>query len=395
MASSLALPLDRRGISTLSLAHVFNDLNQSAVPAMLPFLVAREHLSLAAAASLILAMNLSSSVVQPLFGWLSDRRSLLWVIPVSLLVASFGTAAIGLMHAFAGMFFAALVAGVGVAAFHPEGSRYANYCARGQRATGMGWFTLGGYGGFALGPLLVTPLVLAFGLQGTVFLAIPGAAMAAVLALELRRLGLFRKHAHAALRAAPRSPDRWTAFAWLVVVVVLRSTAFFGSVTFLPLFFVRVLHAGGAEGNAALAAMLIAGAAGTVLGGRLADRFERRSIVTLSIGAIALFTLAIALAGRWGAAPEGVLGLAMGLGLGMALSASVLVVLGQEYLPNRIGVASGVTLGLAVSVGGIAAPVFGAIGDRFGLVAVFASVAFVAALSWAATFLLPRVSTAA
>ncbi|MGH8165112.1 MAG: hypothetical protein ACREP1_12345, partial [Rhodanobacteraceae bacterium] len=81
------------------------------MPALLPFLIAREHISLAAAAALILAMNLSSSVVQPLVGYLSDKRSLAWVIPIAIVVASAGTAAIGLLHAYAAMFGAALVAG--------------------------------------------------------------------------------------------------------------------------------------------------------------------------------------------------------------------------------------------------------------------------------------------
>ncbi|HEY8314011.1 MAG TPA: MFS transporter [Candidatus Baltobacteraceae bacterium] len=379
--ATIALPLDRRGVSTLSVAHVFNDLNQSAIPAMLPFLVAKEHVSLAAAASLILAMNLSSSVVQPLFGYISDRRSLAWVIPVAVLVAAAGTSAIGLVHSMTGMFVGAMIAGVGVAAFHPEGSRYANYCSRGQRATGMGWFSLGGYGGFALGPILVTPMLLAFGLRGTAFLIVPGIAAAALMWSELGRFKHFRKHAFARVKSGAPQPDDWRGFGWLTAVVSLRSVAFFGAVAFLPLLFIRVLHASASQGNLALSLMLLAGALGTVTGGRMADRYARHTIVTFSIASIALLTAALAIAGSLHAPQVLVVALAVMLGFGMALSASVLVVLGQEYLPNRIGVASGVTLGLAVSVGGIGAPIFGAIGDRFGLIAVFTAIATVAAVS--------------
>jgi FSR family fosmidomycin resistance protein-like MFS transporter len=379
--ATIALPLDRRGVSTLSVAHVFNDLNQSAIPAMLPFLVAKEHVSLAAAASLILAMNLSSSVVQPLFGYISDRRSLAWVIPVAVLVAAAGTSAIGLVHSMTGMFVGAMIAGVGVAAFHPEGSRYANYCSRGQRATGMGWFSLGGYGGFALGPILVTPMLLAFGLRGTAFLIVPGIAAAALMWSELGRFKHFRKHAFARVKFGAPQRDDWRGFGWLTAVVSLRSVAFFGAVAFLPLLFIRVLHASASQGNLALSLMLLAGALGTVTGGRMADRYARHTIVTFSIASIALLTAALAIAGSLHAPQVLVVALAVMLGFGMALSASVLVVLGQEYLPNRIGVASGVTLGLAVSVGGIGAPIFGAIGDRFGLIAVFTAIATVAAVS--------------
>ncbi|MGZ3543126.1 MAG: MFS transporter, partial [Vulcanimicrobiaceae bacterium] len=358
--ATLSLPLDRRGVGTLSIAHVLNDLNQSAIPAILPFLVAKEHISLTAAASLILAMNLSSSVVQPLFGYLSDKRSVVWVIPVSVLVAACGTAAIGLVHSYVAMFVAAMIAGIGVAAFHPEGSRYASYCSRGQRATGMGWFSLGGYGGFALGPLIVTPTLLAFGMRGTALLVVPGIVAALLTVNELGRLNHFRKHAFARVKAAPQQSDDWHAFTWLTVVVGLRSTAFFGAVTFLPLFFIRIVHVGASQGNLALSVMLIAGAFGTLAGGRMADLYERRTIVRISIAAICAFTLLIAVAGALHTPQTVMFGLAALLGFGMALSASVLVVLGQEYLPNRIGVASGVTLGLAVSVGGIGAPIFGA-----------------------------------
>ncbi|HEY8298815.1 MAG TPA: MFS transporter [Candidatus Baltobacteraceae bacterium] len=388
--AAISLPLDRRGVSTLSVAHVLNDLNQSALPALLPFLVAKEHVSLAAAAALILAMNLSSSVVQPLFGYISDKRSLAWVIPVAVLVASCGTAAIGLLHSYAAMFGAATIAGIGIAAFHPEGSRYASYCSRGQRATGMGWFSLGGYGGFALGPILVTPTVLAFGMRGTALLVVPGIVAAILMWNELGRFKHFRKRAFASIKSSPYLRDDWAAFGWLTAVVSLRSTAFFGLVTFLPLFVINVLHAGATAGNAALSLMLVAGALGTVSGGRLADFYERRTIVSVSIAAIALFTAAVALAGALHAPAFVLLASIVALGFGMALSASVLVVLGQEYLPNRIGVASGVTLGLAVSVGGIGAPIFGLIGDRFGLIDVFVTIAAIALLSFLGTFLMRR-----
>ena len=87
---------DTGGIALLTVAHVFNDANQSVVPALVAFLVAHGGMSLASAASLVMAMNLSSSIVQPLFGWLSDKHSMPWVIPVALVVASGGTALIGL-----------------------------------------------------------------------------------------------------------------------------------------------------------------------------------------------------------------------------------------------------------------------------------------------------------
>uniref|UniRef100_E6PGF4 Major facilitator superfamily MFS_1 n=1 Tax=mine drainage metagenome TaxID=410659 RepID=E6PGF4_9ZZZZ len=155
--SSEALPfpvadagIDRRGISLLSIAHIVNDANQSAIPAMIPWLISHRGLNLATAATLVLAMNLSSSVVQPFFGHWSDRRSMPWIIPAALVLACTGTAAIGLAHSLPMMWLAALIAGIGTAAFHPESSRFANFFAGAKRATGVSIFTLGGYLGFAV-----------------------------------------------------------------------------------------------------------------------------------------------------------------------------------------------------------------------------------------------------
>lgn len=372
----------------LCTAHIVNDANQSAIPAILPFLVGQHQLSLVAAASLVLAMNLSSSIVQPLFGHWSDRRSLLWVIPISMLVACGGTAALGWAHSYGGMFVAALISGLGIAAFHPESSRYANYCSRGERATGMSYFSLGGYGGFALGPIVMTPVLLAYGLHGTAILLIPGIVVAIALFAELQRFEGFRPAPRVAQGDA--GTDRWRAFMRLAVVVSLRSTAFFGAVSFLPLLMVHALHAHKATANGVLTAMLLTGILGTLAGGRMADRYDRRSIIAFSIGGVVLCAAAIAAASSLLAPLWVLFVLAAALGLAISISSSVIVVVGQELLPNRIGIASGVTLGLAVSVGGIGAPIYGAIGERFGMPSIFTAIAIVAALSALGCFLLPR-----
>lgn len=382
--------MDRRGLGVLTTAHVFTDLNQSALPAVLPFLVTANHLSLATAASLILAMNLTSSVVQPLFGAISDRRSLVWTLPASVFIAAAGTAAVGIVPGFWWKFACAMCAGIGVAAFHPEGSRFANYCSGDHRATGMSWFTVGGYVGFALGPLLITPMLLLFGMRGTLIVLLPGTIATLILLFTQRHFASIRARAHAhPTHKQNAGDDDWRAFGWLCAVVGLRATAFFGTVTFLPLLFINVLHVSKAQANTALSVLLITGAVGTLIGGRLGDRFARAVIVRLSIALIAALAAVVAFA-AYAHAPQSLALVAVAvLGFAMSLSASVLVVLGQEYLPKRIGTASGVTLGLGVSLGGAAAPIFGAVGDRYGVAAVFVTIAFIAAVSFLCAFMLP------
>jgi FSR family fosmidomycin resistance protein-like MFS transporter len=364
--------LDRPGITLLSIAHVVNDANQSALPAIIPWLIAHRGLSLTAAATLVLAMNLSSSVVQPLFGYLSDRRSLAWLIPISLILATFGTAAIGFAPSLPLMFLGALVGGLGVAGFHPEASRFSNYFGGTQRATAMSWFTTGGYLGFAIGPIITTPLLIFFGLHGTAFLLIPGIIFAILLARDMPRYAQARAHAHRNRHKRPGEDD-WPGFGIMAAVVAMRSAVFFAAVTFMPVYAIAVTHVDKALGSAALAAMLLAGALGTLYGGHLADRVDRRRVVTMSLALTALFGIAIVTAGKLAPSYAVLLPLAICFGVSLGLSAGVIVVMGQEYLPKRIGVAAGFTLGLSVTIGGLAAPLFGAIGDRYGLVPVFAA----------------------
>jgi FSR family fosmidomycin resistance protein-like MFS transporter len=382
---------DRRGIGLLSIAHVFNDTNQSALPAIIPWLVGHHGLTLASAATLVLAMNLSSSVVQPLFGHLSDRRSLAWVIPLALLLAASGTAIIGFSTSMPFMLFGALISGIGVAAFHPEGSRFANYFAGANRATGMSWFTTGGYMGFALGPILVTPLLIAFGLHGVAWLLLPAAVMAILVWRDLPRFHEARARVHRVHRLRAGEDD-WRGFLTLAGVVAIRSITFFAAVTFLPFFAIAVTHVSKVDGSAVLATMLVAGAFGTLWAGRLADRFDRRYVITISLFASMLFALAIAGLGFAGANFAALVPVAASLGFALGSSAGVLVVLGQEYLPQRIGVASGVTLGLAVTIGGLAAPLFGYIGDHDGLIAVFAAIFACGLVAALASLALPKPS---
>jgi FSR family fosmidomycin resistance protein-like MFS transporter len=386
--------LDRPGITLLSLAHVANDANQSVLPALIPWLIAHRGLSLTAAATLVLAMNLSSSVVQPLFGHISDRKSLVWVIPVALVLATFGTATIGFAPSMPFMFLGALISGIGVAAFHPEGSRYANYFGGSQRAMAMSWFTTGGYMGFAIGPIIVTPLLLVFGLHGTAFLMILGITLAALIARDMPRFERARLLAQHTRRNRP-GVDDWRGFSIMTAVVALRSTVFFAVVTFMPVFAIAVTHVDKALGSVALAAMLLGGAFGTLWGGRLADRIDRRRVISASLVFTTLLGTAIVLAGIYLPQFAVLVPLGVAFGVAMGLSAGVIVVVGQEYLPQRIGIAAGVTLGLSVTIGGFAAPLFGAIGDRHGLIPVFAAATVFALLALAVSFFLPKPAQAA
>jgi FSR family fosmidomycin resistance protein-like MFS transporter len=376
--------VDRRAMAVLSAGHLFTDIGQGSIPALLPFLITRDHLNYASASALVLAATISSSVIQPLFGHISDRRSLPWLMPLGPMLGGLGIALIGVAPNYACTFAVVLLSGIGVASFHPEGSRFANYVSGSRRSSGMSLFSVGGNIGFALGPVLVTPLVLAFGLPGTLFVIVPTWLMAAVLVHELPRLRRFRPDLKGGRVQPSDAKDEWRPFIILGGVIALRSFVYFGFVTFIPLYFVHDLHTSKAVGSLALTAMLVGGALGTLIGGPLADRFGRRTVLRGSMVALPPLIVCFLLSG-----PVLAIVIAAVAGAVTIATFAVTIVMGQEYLPARIGVASGVTIGLSIGLGGIGAPLLGIYADNHGLRSVFELLVFFPIIALALAQLLP------
>jgi FSR family fosmidomycin resistance protein-like MFS transporter len=380
--------LDRRGLAALASGHAAADLCQGSVPALIPFLISQRGYSYGAAGVLLLAVTVGSSIIQPLFGAVSDRLSLSWLMPVGVALAAIGIAGAGVAPSFGLTALAVGVGGLGVAAFHPEGARYANYASGGRRGTGMSLFSVGGNTGFALGPLLITPAVLVLGLGGTLAVAVLPALAAVMLALELPHLRARTAAAAHASRTRHRDDGRddWGAFSRLTAAVSVRSGVYFGLQSFVPVWFIHHFGTSAAAGNGALTAMLVAGAAGTLVGGRLVDRIGRRRVMVGSMGLQLPLLLAFMAAGG------GVLAtvLLAAIGFVTIMSFSVTVVMGQEYLPHRLGIASGVTLGFAIGVGGVAAALLGALADHAGLAAVMWTIALLPIAGVAIALTLPE-----
>jgi FSR family fosmidomycin resistance protein-like MFS transporter len=353
--------VNRAGVALISGTHIVDDIYQGCVPALLPFLVAERHYSYAAVSGLTLAATVLSSVAQPVFGWWTDRRPRRWMIPVGMSTAGAGIALSGLSGRYLLTWLAFALSGLGVAAFHPEGARAARQAA-GESTRAMSLFALGGNVGFAIGPLIATPVLLATGVRGTGLLVLPAAVMAVVLVLRLNRVldGVAGQHRS---RRLPTGRDDWPAFLRLTAVVMTRSVLFFGLTSFLGLHFIDDLHATKAQAGVALTVFLFAGAGGTLLGGWLAGRRGKLACVRLGFALAVPALIGLVLSTNRTVA----LVFVILTGAAVYLPFSVFVMLGQDYLPNRIGTASGVTVGLAVSVGGLASPLLGVLADSAGL----------------------------
>src|SRR5437588_131054 len=183
--------IDKRAMTLLASGHLGTDFANGALPALLPFLVDRFGLTSTLAATLMLASTVSSSLVQPLFGLWSDRRGALWLLPLGVGLAGVGIALAADAPGYWSCLVLVVLSGIGVAAYHPEGSKFAAYTSGRRRASGMSAFSVGGNLGFALGPIVATPLVLAFGLRGGLVLALPGLAIAGALVGGTRFLRTF------------------------------------------------------------------------------------------------------------------------------------------------------------------------------------------------------------
>jgi FSR family fosmidomycin resistance protein-like MFS transporter len=347
-------------MASLWAGHLATDLAQGAPPALLVFLVPKLDLSYTLAAAVVLVATFSSSIIQPAFGLWSDARGAMWLLPGGVALAGAGVALAAVAPSYPLLLLAVLASGIGVAAFHPEGSKFASFVSGARRASGMALFSVGGNIGFAIGPVLASALVLALGLEGGLLLAVPGALVAALLLVEARYLAGFAPRA-GGRSLASSGDDRPRAFALLLAVIALRSVAQFGLFTFVPLWEVAN---GASDGRATvlLSLFLLAGAIGTLIGGPVADRLGRKPVVVGTYALTGPLILAYVLVG-------GLLGdVALLLaGACMISTFGISIVMGQEYLPSRIGLASGLSIGLAIGLGGIFAIALGGVADAIGL----------------------------
>jgi MFS transporter, FSR family, fosmidomycin resistance protein len=351
--------IDRRAMALLSSGHLVTDFANGALPALLPFLKDRFSLSYTAVGAVILASQASSSLIQPLFGLWSDRRGAMWLLPAGVALAGIGIALAADAPSYRLVLLLVLVSGVGVAAFHPEGSKFAGFVSGRRRASGMAWFSIGGNLGYALGPIATTALVAAFDLRGGLVLAAPCLLVAVALVVLAPYLRGFVPPADAARVRA--GEDDSVAMKLLLGVIALRSVAWFGLITFVPLWEVSLGHSK-SHGNHLLALMLFAGGVGTLLLGPLADRFGRRPVLLASVVATGPLVLVFVLVGGI----PGAFALAL-IGACVVGTFGVTMVMGQEYMPRHVGTASGLVIGLSVGLGGVAALALGRLADATSL----------------------------
>jgi FSR family fosmidomycin resistance protein-like MFS transporter len=343
----------------LSASHAAVDFYQGSIAVLVPILVVQAGFSAAEATAVVLAATVGSAVAQPLFGALADRYQTFWLIPGSMLTAGVGFGCLGVLDSFRWILAAAALSGLGVAAYHPVAASLSRRVGHGTAAS-MSVFIAGGNIGLTLAPIVAAPVLIGLGTAASPLLALPGVVGGLALIVSRhwlltdghdRRVGL--------QRVDDETRDDWRSFGLLTLLTILRSGAYFGVSTMVGLLVIEELDAGTVTASWMLAGFLGIGVAATLAGGALADRWQRMTCVRLGFALTVPGIMLIAAAPNTGTVLAGV----VIAGIGVFLPFSVQTTLGHEYLPQHIGTASGVTIGLSVSAGGAFAPLLGLVAD--------------------------------
>ncbi|HCO48286.1 MAG TPA: MFS transporter [Spirochaetaceae bacterium] len=360
MPAKEKIPYSEIGVLTVS--HMLNDLYSNYLPQMLPFLMASLNgFTITKAAILTASFTITSSIVQPVFGYFVDNTGRRWLVHVGTLWMALMLSLTGIVGSYWMLVVLSSLAGLGTAAFHPQAASMMNLLSGKHKAVLFSIFSAFGNIGFALGPLLLVPLFQAFGLRATLVTVIPGILVAVFLFFFAPRIQLSTKAVPsfqtvlASVKAASRQ------LVPIVAIIAVRSLAYTGMLTLLPLYFAEKQLSAIAASHL-VTIMLFSGAVGGIIGGFISDRYGRKPLIVVSlIMSTPFFFAFLSTQG-----PLSIVFLALA-GACLLASFSVTVVAAQEAIPDNKALAAGISMGLAGGLGGLAVIFIGRIGDLWGL----------------------------
>ena len=346
--------------------HFSVDWAQGAIPALLPYFISSCNLSYQDAATLIFANMLLSSVSQPIFGYYSDKVSKPWFAPLGPVLCGLCLTLLAFTQNYWFIFLCSMFSGFGSSIYHPEAARMVNNIAGDRKGQALGTFSVGGNAGFAIGPMVAGACAYAFDIHGLVIFGIVNAIIAFILYHQMPHILALVNDANLAEKQAHPGEvltNDWSAFGRLSVVMFVRSVGFTVCNTFIPLYGIHVLHTSPSTGSLALSILFSMGVVITFLGGVLADRFGflrvlRGSMLIMIPSMFFLVNSTNLIAATL---------LLIPVAFSLFAAYSPIVVLGQTYLGKNVGFASGVTLGLTTTIGGLISPIVGWGADQWGI----------------------------
>lgn len=351
----------------VSFAHLLNDAMQTAVPSAFPLFQSEMHLSFTKIGWVAFMLNITASLLQPFIGYVSDRRPMPFLLPLGMVFSLAGVIGFAYADSFWMLLVSAALIGVGSSVLHPESSRVARMAASGGKGMAQSVFQVGGNTGQALAPLLVAFLLMPHGQRGflwfTIF-AVAGVVIQQIIsrwyAGQLTAAASVKKAANRVFdQQAPHS--RFFIAGTMAILVLLLFSKFVyiaGMTGYYSFYYIDHYGLSFSRAQICLFALQFAGMAGTLLGGPLADKFGRKTMIWISIAGTAPFSLLLPYA-----SPGVAVVLCCAIGLILMSGFSVIIVYAQELMPRHIGTVSGLFFGLAFGMGGLGSVLLGWLTD--------------------------------
>lgn len=355
---------DLKILLLLSLGHMVTDIYQGALPAILPFLKDHLDISYTAAGVILMTANFTSSLIQPVFGYISDKKEKAFLLPLGCLLAGAGLALVPLSPAFSWTLLLVIISGLGVASYHPEGYKTASFFTGERQVTGMAFFSVGGNLGFAIGPILAISIINYFGFKNLPVIILPSIFFVLLLLVFWKRVHLGPAEETAPKPASGKiySGGVYITLFTIIMIVVMRSWTQLGLMTYIPFYYINHLKGDPLYAGQLVSIFLLGGAAGTLLGAPLADKWGHKSYlsITMLLSSFILPLIFVA-QGVW-------LFIVLGL-LGMVIIStfSVTIVMAQTLMPQNLGIASGIMVGFAIGAGGVCVALLGILADNYGV----------------------------
>lgn len=374
-----------RTLLTLMAGHFAVDLFSGVLPVTYPLLRERFALDLAATGLMATTFTAAASLSQPFFGAVADRFGSRYLASAAVAWMAIFIALYGFASSYGLLLLVAALAGLGSGAYHPQGAANASTVVpKEQINTAMSLYTIGGTSGFALGPLIGAALLALFGVRGTTLLLPFGLAVAGWLVIQLGVLEGRRPGRALLEKAATHPPIQWRPLTAVVSIVMFRSWVFLVLGVFTPILY-QSLGYGPAFYSSLLFTMIICGSIGTFCGGMIADRIGRRPVIIMSLLLLGpAVWLYLAFPGPGAFLLGGLVGFIS------ESSGPATLTMAQSLLPGRVGVASGLILGVGFVTGGIGVAITGAIADRIGLTTALMLLPFLLIFALLLTFVVPR-----
>ena len=342
--------------------HCINDFGQGSLAALIPFFIANFGLNYYQSASIIFCNTIVASIAQPILGYVADRWRVPWFIPVGFSITLVSISAIALATSYEMILALSLLAGVGAALFHPEAALLVNRMQSNELGNAMGRFAVGGSAGFALGPLLAGGVYVFGGQFLWLFTAI---ALIGVLLYAYAFTGSAATDVVGESKSSAKSTNTgandWVSFGKLFFVIASRSILFSVLSIFIPILYITVINGEASASSLALTMYFAMGAVLTYMGGALSDKLGFLKTVRLGnlifLPSVLVFIFVPNIWGFFGAM--------IPMAFGVFSQYGPITVLGQKYLAKNAGFASGITLGLGITLGGLVAPYVGHLADIY------------------------------